>query len=117
RPPEDREILRENVDEPTLDRAVPGHYPVAQILLVLDAEIGGPVDDEAVQLDQRALVERHSEALAGSELAACVLLFDAVIPSALLCIPAKLLELLQSPSHRHAFTPRGLRAIVMASDS
>ena len=44
--------------------------------LLVEAEVGGAVGDEAVELDEAALVEQEVEPLAGGELALLVLLGD-----------------------------------------
>jgi hypothetical protein len=85
-----------------VDGAVAGHHAVAEVLLVLEPEVGGAVDDEAVQLHERALVQEHVEPLARGELAALVLRLDALAPAAHLRLAAHLLQLLQLSPHRHA---------------
>src|SRR5690606_16021243 len=70
---EDREVLAEDEDQPALDGAVAGDDSVAEDLLVLEAEADGAVGDEAVQLDEAALVQEEVQPLAGGELAAGVL--------------------------------------------
>ena len=81
---EDGEVLGEDVDQPAVDPAVAGHDAVAQILLLVQAEIGGAVGDEAIQLDEAARIEQQVEPLPGGELALLVLLGDALRPAALL---------------------------------
>jgi hypothetical protein len=70
---EDREILREDTHLPAVDRAVTGHHAVAVGPVAVEAEIGRTMPGQAVELDERALVEQHGDALAGGLLAAGVL--------------------------------------------
>src|SRR5512138_2147447 len=84
RSPEDGEVLREHVDQPAVDAAPPGNDAVAGIHLLVQAEVGGAMSHEAVELDEAALVEQQVEALAGRELALLVLLGDACGSPALL---------------------------------
>jgi hypothetical protein len=51
---------------------------VTQHLLVLHAEVGAAVGDEPVDLDEAPRVEEQVDALARRELAALVLLLDAL---------------------------------------
>jgi hypothetical protein len=53
----DREVLAERVDGSAFDMAVAGDDAVSGVALLLEAEIGAAVLDEAVQLDERVLVE------------------------------------------------------------
>src|SRR2546427_48698 len=78
------EVLGKDVDEPPLDPAPSRHHPVAEHLLVGEAEIGRAMRDEAVELDERAGIEQHVEPLARRHLAFIVLSFDAVRTAALL---------------------------------
>ena len=71
---EDRKILGKDVDQPPLDPALTGHDPVAGILLLGQAKIGGPVRHEPVELDEAAIIEQQIEPLAGRELPLLVLL-------------------------------------------
>jgi hypothetical protein len=80
---EHREILREDVDQPTVHATVAGDHAVAQILLLVEAEIGSAVGDEAVDLHEAAGIEQQVEPLARAELALLVLLRDAVGATAL----------------------------------
>ena len=71
---EDGEVLGEDVDQPAVDPARAGDHAVAGDDLLIEAEVGGAVGDEAVELDEAALVEQQVEPLAGGELALLVLL-------------------------------------------
>src|SRR5690606_1576039 len=97
-------------DEAALDRAVAGDDAVAEDLLLLEAEARGAVRDEAVQLDEAALVEQEVEPLARGELAARVLRLDAGLPAAQLGLAPQLLELLQLVAERHVTDRAGARA-------
>ena len=68
------EVLGEDVDQPAVDPAVAGDHAVAGNDLLVQAEVGGAVGDEAVELDEAALVEQEVEPLARGELALLVLL-------------------------------------------
>ena len=55
---------------------VPGHDAVAEEVLPVEAELGRPMGDERVELDERARVEQQVEPFAGRELAPGVLALD-----------------------------------------
>src|SRR5581483_11821701 len=74
---EDREVLREDEDAPAVDLAMARDDRVAEVVLLVEAELGRAVDHELVHLLERAGVEQDVEAFAGGELAALVLRFDA----------------------------------------
>ena len=95
------EVLREDVDEPPVDAAVAGDDAVAVVLLVLEAEVRGAVDDEPVELDEGALVEQEVEPLARRQLALGVLRLDALLAAALLRFGDPPLEQLELVSHGH----------------
>ena len=76
---EDGEVLREDEDLAAVDGAVAGDHAVAEDLLLLHAEVGAAVGDEAVELDEGARVEQQVDALARGELAGLVLLVDALL--------------------------------------
>ena len=102
RPAEHREILGEHVHQPAVDAAVAGDDAVAGNHLLIESEIGGAVGDEAVELDEAALVEQQIEPLAGGELALLVLLRDARRSPALLREGLAVMELLEKfPGIRH----------------
>ena len=71
---EDGEVLGEDADRAAVDRAVAGDDTVAVRAVLLQAEVGGAVPGELVQLDEGALVEQRVDALAGGQLALGVLL-------------------------------------------
>src|SRR5204863_6562492 len=89
-PAEDREVLREEEDEPPIDRAVPGDDAVAVDLPLLHPEVGAAVDLEAVELDEAARVDELLDPLARGELAVRVLALDALLAAAeqRLAVPA-----------------------------
>src|SRR6185312_5441587 len=101
RAPEHGEVLREDVHEPSRDASVARHHTVAVDALAVQPEIGRPVGDEAVELDERALVEQHVETLARRELALLVLCGQTLGAAALLRFGAPPLEQLQLPFHAH----------------
>jgi hypothetical protein len=73
---EDGEVLGEDVDRSSVDAAVAGDHAVAGVALVRQAEVGGAVGDEAIELDEATLVQQEVEALAGRELPLFMLLRD-----------------------------------------
>ncbi len=73
---EDGEVLREHAGLAPVDRAVAGDDAVAVGAGLLQAEGGGAVSGELVELHERALVEEHLDALAGGLAALGVLLLD-----------------------------------------
>ena len=75
---EDGEILREDVHQAPVDGAPAGDDAVGEVLLLVQVEVGGAVDDEGVQLTEGAFIEQQVEALAGGEAAALVLGFNAL---------------------------------------
>jgi hypothetical protein len=76
--------LREDVDESTVDAAVPGDDAVAVVLLILEAEVGRAMHDESIEFDKAAFVEEKIESLARGELSFGVLRLDAFFTAALL---------------------------------
>jgi hypothetical protein len=74
---EHREVLGEGEDGAAVDGAPAGDDAVPRNLGLLHAELGRAVLDEHVELLERALVHQELHALAGGELAALVLRFDA----------------------------------------
>ena len=95
------EVLREDVDQPAVDAAVAGDDAVAVELLLLEAEVGRPVRDEPVELDEAAFVEQEVEPLARGELALGVLRLDARGAAALLRLGAAALEEVELVAHGH----------------
>ena len=79
---EDGEVLREHEDLAAVDEPVAGDDAVAEDLLLLHAEVGAAVRDEAVELDEAAGVEQEVDALARGQLAGLVLLLDAGLAAA-----------------------------------
>ena len=73
------EILRVHGDQAAIHRAVAGDQAVTQRLLRLHAECGGAVAGEGIKLNERTLVQKHLDTLAGGVLAACVLLLDSCL--------------------------------------
>ena len=74
---EDGEVLREDIDEASGDRAVAADDAVAGRPAIADAEIGAIVGHEDAALFERAGVEEQLDALPGGEPAAFLLLGDA----------------------------------------
>src|SRR5690606_2238018 len=72
RPAEYGEVLRKDVDQPPVDAAPPRDHPIAGDLLLGEAEVGGAMGDETVELDEAALVEQEVESFTGGELALLV---------------------------------------------
>ena len=75
---EDREVLREDEDAAAVDLAVARDDGVAQVVLLVEAELGRAVHHQLVHLLERAGVEENVEPLAGRELPALVLRLDAL---------------------------------------
>src|SRR5699024_3322983 len=73
RPAEDGEVLAVDRDLASVHGAVPRDDAVARDAPGIEAEGGGAVPDERVELDEAALVEQGGDALAGRLLAAGVL--------------------------------------------
>ena len=73
------EILRIHGNQAAIHGAVTGHQAVTQRLLRLHTERGGAVAGEGIKLNERTLVQKHFDALAGGVLAACVLLLDSYL--------------------------------------
>ena len=89
---EDGEVLAEHEHETAVDRAVAGDDAVAQVALSLEAEVRCAMSDERVELDERIGVEQQLESFACGELAALVLLVDALLATAKEALGAHLLE-------------------------
>ncbi len=92
---EDREVLGEDVHQAPIDPAVAGDDAVARILLLGEAELGGPVGDEAVQLDEAPLIEQQIEPLPRGELSLLVLLGDAGGAATLLGLGLAMMEIVE----------------------
>jgi hypothetical protein len=70
---EDGEVLAEDRDRTVGDAAVAGDDAIAEVSLLVDAELRRPMRDERVELDEASGVQKQVESLAGRELAArCV---------------------------------------------
>ena len=81
---EDREVLREDVDQAAVDAAVAGDEAIAGDDLLVHAEIAAAVGDQLVDLFEGAFVEQQFDALAGGEFALLVLARAAFGSAALL---------------------------------
>src|SRR5579884_411909 len=90
---EDGEVLRERVDQSPLHRAVAGDDSVARDALLVHPEIAVAMDDQLVELLERAGVEEQLDALARGELAFLVLTLDARFAAAQLAFAFALFEL------------------------
>ena len=73
---EDGEVLREDEDLPTVDRAPAGDDTIGERAGLLDAEAVRAMTGEHVELDERAGIEQFLESLACGELAPRVLTID-----------------------------------------
>ena len=107
----DREVLGGNEHLPVVHQPAAGDHTVAQGTAPVEAEVGGAQRDVGLLLDERALVEQQSEALAGGELALPMLSVDPRLAAAL----QHLLPLAAAPvedvTHRavtHEAAPRRL---------
>ena len=92
RPAKDGEILREDVDETTIDAAAPGDDTITRYDPVLHPEVAAPMGDELVHLVERAGVEEQIDPLARGELAGGVLAGDARLATTKQCAPLVVLE-------------------------
>jgi hypothetical protein len=95
---EDGEVLGEDVDEAIVDRAVAAHHAIAGDGGVFHAEVAATVGDQSVDLDEGLRVEEQIHSLAGRQLAAGVLAFDAIRAAAETRRPQALGELLRAGS-------------------
>ncbi len=98
----DSEVLGEDVDQAPVHATRPGDDPVAEHPLLLEAEIGATVSNEAVQLDKGPGIQQEIESLAGGELPLAVLLGQAFRPPALFgkgLLVMKLIEKLARIGH------------------
>ena len=96
---EDGKVLGEDEGRAAVDRAPAGDHAVAGNLSLRHAEFGAAVLDEHVELLERPFVEQHVEPLARRELAALVLLGDALGPAALARLLPPLFQLVQNLAH------------------
>ncbi len=76
------EVLREDIDQTAGDRTVTGHDTVAQIRLLLHAEVVAPVGHEHVEFFEAALVEEHVDAFTRGVFAFGVLAVNAFLAAA-----------------------------------
>ncbi len=108
RPAEDGEVLGEGVDQTSLHGAVAGDDAVAGDALLVHAEVIAAVDDELVELLERAVVEEELDALPRRELPLGVLAGDARFAAAELTLALAALELLEVPvlDERHSLAGR-----------
>ena len=79
---EDGEVLREDEHQPAFDAAIAGEEAVAEVLLLVHAEVGAAVGDQLVGLFEGAFVEQELDALAGRHLALLVFAGAALFASA-----------------------------------
>jgi len=107
---EDGEVLREHVDELSRDAPVPGDDAIAVRALVLEPEVAAAMHHEAVELDERAVIEEHVEPLARAELALVVLRLETLGAAAELGLSAPFLEELELLFHGHGVRSYSLAA-------
>ena len=80
---EDGEVLREDVDQPPVDRAVAGDDAVAErCFWFASPNVAGAMGDEHIEFVEGAGVEQQIEPLAGGELALFMLRVDALLAAA-----------------------------------
>ena len=60
-----REVLGEDADRASFDLAEAGDDRIARILLLVNAEVSGAVQDQGVELLEAALISEHVDSLAG----------------------------------------------------
>src|SRR6185436_12961325 len=106
---EDGEVLRERVDEPALHGPVAGDDAVAGDALLVHVEVHRAMDDELVELLERARIEQQRDALARGELAVVVLAVDASLTATQLALLLAALELFES--QRMKFLSAAMRRI------
>ena len=66
---EHREVLREDEHQPAFDAAIAGDKAVAEILLLVHAEVGAAMGDQLVGFLEGAFVEQELDTLAGRHFA------------------------------------------------
>ena len=107
---EDREVLGVDADRAAVDRAVPDDDAVAGDALRLEAEVGGAVPHERVELGERARVQELVDALARRPPPARVLLVHGVLLGVLRrVVPVR--EVGQLGGRRARGRLRGLRGV------
>ena len=89
---EDGEVLREGVDEASIDAAVAGDNAVARDDLVGHPEVEAAVCDELVDFLEGARIEQQFDALARRQLAGRALPLEALFPACQLGPPFELVE-------------------------
>src|SRR5713226_3450339 len=75
---EDREILREDVDQATSDLCVACHNTIARNPLILQSKVCGAMCHKHVQFVKRALIEQQVKPFACCQFAFFMLCFDAL---------------------------------------
>ena len=99
------EVLRIDEHQPSVDLAVAGNHGIAEVLLVLQPELGSPVQHEGVQFLERAFIHQHGNTFARGEFAASVLAIDTSLAAALqrlFPLLAKLVSLsIDNAAHNH----------------
>ena len=78
---EHRRVLAEDAHVAAVDGAVTGDHTVAQRPVLLQPEVRAAVLGQRVELDERVLVEKSQDALAGRQLALGVHLLDGGLPN------------------------------------
>ena len=76
---EDREVLAEDEHQAPVDGAVASDDAIAQVALLVQTEVGGPMDNERVELDERSRIQQQVQSLARGQLALGMLLVDAFL--------------------------------------
>ena len=90
----DGEVLRKDVDQAAVDGTAAAHYAIAQILLLLHAEIVAAMEFEHVHFLKRTLIEEEFDAFTCRGFTLGVLLFDGLLAAAQAGLLAKLNKLL-----------------------
>ena len=95
----DGEVLGENIDDATVDRAPAGDDAVARHFRLFHAEFGATVLDVHVEFFERAVVHQKLDALARGQLALGMLSVDPGAATAETGIVAALLQLVDDIFH------------------
>src|SRR5439155_15716697 len=111
---EDGEVLGEDEHRAPVDPARAGDHPVAGNSLVLHAEVVTLMDDEAIDLGERALVAQELDALAGGLLPGLVLAADALIASGQLGFGLTAVQLVETllEGHQSSTSAGGIARVV-----
>ena len=80
---------------------MPGDHAIAIELLRFEPEIGRAMDDEAVQFDERAFVQKKLESLPGRQLSLLVLRLETRLTTTQLGLGAPALQEVELLTHRH----------------